>query len=84
MFRQRSMTRLAVHMRVLTLALHIQNVGMAAFACLMAGEFCGTGRDVTNCISAVVTVLPKTAGNHVSSNDKKYDEGENEQPRKAE
>jgi hypothetical protein len=82
--RQRSMTRLAVHMRVLAFALHIKHIRVAGFAGLVTGELHRTGCNLTDRIAAIVPVLPKAAWNHVMSNDEKNDEGENEESRESE
>ncbi len=81
---QRSMTRLAVHMRVLAFALQIENIGVTRFAGLMPGKLHGAGCNLTDRIAAIVPELPEAARNHVMSNYKKNDEGENEESRESE
>lgn len=78
------MTRLAVHMRVLALAFDIENIGMAGLASLVTGKLHRAGCNLTDRIAAIVPVLPEAARNHVMSNDKKNDEGENEESRESE
>jgi hypothetical protein len=69
---------------MLTLALHIENVGVTHLASPVTGKFHRTSRNLCNCCSAVVAILPKAGRNHVASNDEKDDESENEESRKAE
>jgi len=82
--RQRSMTCLAVHMRVLAFALHIQNIGVARLAGLMTGKRDRARCNLTNCRTAIVSILPEARRNYVMSNDKKNDEGENGKSRESE
>lgn len=78
------MTRLAVHMRVLAFALQIENIGVTRLAGLVSGKLHRAGCNLTNRTAAIVPVLPEGARNHVMSNEKKNDEGQNEEPRKSE
>lgn len=81
---QRPVARLAIHVRMLALALHIEHVAMAGFAGLMTGKLHRTGRNLTDRIAAIVAVLSEAFGNHVTSDDKKDNEGENKEPRESE
>jgi hypothetical protein len=71
-------------MRVLAFTLHIKHIGVARLAGLMAGKLYRAGCNLTDCIAAIVPVLPEAVRNHVMSNDKKNDEGENEESRESE
>ena len=84
MFGQRAVAGLAVHMRVLALALHIQDIGMARLASLMTGELHGSSRDLANGIATIVTVLPEALWNNVTSDYEKDHESENEESRESE
>lgn len=64
MFRERSVARFAIYVRVPAVFLLVKNVGVAGFASLMAGEVDGTGSDVGQRIPAIVAVLSKAFGNH--------------------
>ena len=81
---QRPVAGLAVHMRMLALAFHIEDVGVAGFACLVTGKFHRAGRDFADCGAAIVPVLPETRRNHEMSNHKEDDEGENKESRESE
>ena len=81
---QRSVAGFAVHMRMLTFAFHIEDIGVAGFACLVTGEFHRASRNLPDCSAAVVPILPKARWNHEMSNDKEDDEGENEESRESE
>ena len=61
---QRAVAGFAVHMRMLALALHIEDVGVAGFACLVAGELHRTGRNLADCSAAVVAILSEALWNH--------------------
>jgi len=78
------MTRLAIHMCVLAFALQIENIGVTRFAGLMPGKLHRAGCNLTDRIAAIVPVLPEAARNNVMANDKKHDEGENEESRESE
>ena len=84
MFRQRSVAGFAVHVRMFALALHIQHIGVAGFASLVAGKLHGVGGDLANGGAAIVPVLSKTLRNDVTSNNKKDNKGENKKSRKSE
>jgi hypothetical protein len=71
-------------MRVFAFALPIKHIGVACLAGLMAGELHRACCNLTDRIAAIVPVLPEAARNHVMSNDKKNDEGENEESRESE
>ncbi len=71
-------------MRVLAFALHIKHIRVASLAGLMTGKLHWAGCNLTDRIAAIVPVLPEAAWNHVMSNDKKNDEGENEESRESE
>lgn len=60
--RQRTVTGLAPYPFVYPLALHLQYIGMTAFADLMPGIVNRQGRDLSYGVSAIMTVAPKTAG----------------------
>jgi hypothetical protein len=83
-FGQRSVARFAAHVHVSAFALHIEDIGMAGLASLVTGELNGSSRDFAECSTAIVPILPKARWNHVMSNDKKDDEGENEESRETE
>ena len=83
MFRQRSVACFAVHMRVLALALRIENIGVTRLAGLMSGKLHRTACNFTDRIAPIVPILPEAGGNHVMSDDEKNDEGENEESRKS-
>ena len=84
MLRQRSMAGFTVHMRVLAFALHIEHVAVASLASLVAGELHRSSSNLADDGAAIVPVLPKAFGNHVMSNNKKDDEGENKESRESE
>jgi hypothetical protein len=50
----------------------------------MSGKLHRAGRNLTDRSTAIVSILPEARRNHVMSNDKKDDEGENEESREAE
>ena len=60
MLRQWSVTRLAVDLRMPAALLLLQDIRVAAFAGLMAGEVHGPGSNLADRISAIVTVLSET------------------------
>ena len=84
MFGQRPVAGLAVHMCVLAVALHIQDIGMARLAGLMTGELHRSRSNFTDSGATVVPILAKAWWNHEVSNNKKDDKGENEQSRESE
>ena len=84
MFGQRSVAGFAIHMRMLALALQIEDIGMAGLASLVTGKFHRSGRNLANGIAAIVTVLSEALWNDVTSNHEKDHESENEESRKSE
>lgn len=84
MLGKRSMARLAVHVRVLAFALHIEYVAVAGLARLVTGKLHGTRGYLTDRIAAIVAVLSEAFRNHVTSDYKKDNEGEDEEPRESE
>jgi len=83
-FGQRSVARFAAHVHVSAFALHIEDIGMAGLASLVTGELNGSSRDFAECSTAIVPILTKARWNHVMANDKKDNEGENEESRETE
>jgi len=81
---QRPVTGFAVYMCVLTLALHIQHVGVARLAGWMPGKFHRARRDLGDSVRSIVAKPSKALGNHIPSNHQKDDESEDEQPRESE
>jgi len=84
MFGKRPVARLAVHMCVFALALHIQDIGMARLASLMTGELHRSSRDLANGIAAIVAVLPEALWNNVASDYEKNNKRENKESRESE
>lgn len=84
MLGQGSVARLAVHVRMLAFALYIEDIAMAGFACLMAGELYLPCSDLANRSAAIVPILSEASWNDVMPNDEKDDEGENEESRESE
>ena len=84
MFCQWPVACLTVHMRVLASAFGVKDVCMAVLACLMARKFDGMGRNLADCIAAIVTILPEAGWDNVMSNDKKDNESKNKESREPE
>ena len=80
----RSVARFAIHMRVLAGAFLVEDVRMAGFASLVAGEFNWPGRNFGYGISAVVAVPSEAFRDEKTSDDQEYQDAENEHPGQAE
>jgi hypothetical protein len=78
------MASLAVHMRVLALAFHIQNICMAGLASLVTGKLHGSSRNLADGRTAIVSILSEALWNHEVSNHKKDNKSENEESRESE
>ena len=78
------MASFAVHMRMLAFALHVEDITVAGFACLVTGKLDRPGCNLADGSAAIMPVLPEASRNHVMSNDEKDDEGENEESRESE
>jgi hypothetical protein len=77
-FRQWSVTRLAVDLHVAATPLLLQNVRMAAFADLVAGEIHGSGGNLADGISTVVSILSKTLRHQELTHSQKQQAADNE------
>ncbi len=84
MFCLGSVAGLAIHVRVLALGFHVQNIGVAGLARLVAGKLHRSSGNLTNRFAAIVSILPEALGNNVTSNNEKDNKGKNKQPRKSE
>jgi hypothetical protein len=61
---QRSVTRLAIHMRMLTIFFVIEDVCMAGFTALVAREFDGSDCNFRYRAAAIVSVLSEAFRDH--------------------
>jgi len=84
MFGQRTVTGLAVHVRMFPGLLYVQNVRVAGFAGLVAGKFDWMRGNLADGGPAIVPILTKAPGDNVVAHHQKHQEGEDEQPRKPE
>jgi len=78
MFRQGTVARFAIYVRVPAVFLLVENVRVAGFASLMAGEVDGTGSDVGQRVPAIVAVLSKALRNHEAADSQKNEHAEQE------
>jgi len=69
----RSVARFAGNHYVLALFLLLDHVGMASLARIVAGKGHGPGRDFSDGVAAIVSVLTKTARNHGGPQDDECD-----------
>jgi hypothetical protein len=80
----RSVASFAVYMRMFSLALLVNNVGVTGFAGIVSGIPHRVGGDFANGCAPVVAILPKALWHYVMSHHKKHHKGEDEEPRKPE
>jgi hypothetical protein len=78
MFRQWSVTRLAVDLRMAATPLFLQNLRMAAFAHLVAGEVHRPGGNLAYGVSAVVSILSETLRYKELTHPQKQEAADNE------
>ena len=76
---QRPMAGFAIHVSVLATLFLVEDIGMAGFTGLMAGEIEWPGGDFGQRIAAIVSVLSETAGHHKASDNQKQDYARDEQ-----
>jgi hypothetical protein len=74
----------AVHMGVLPLAFHLENIGMARLAGLVSGEGHGSRRNFSDGISAVMSILAKTAWDQDGAQNYEYNDSSDEDQGHAE
>lgn len=77
--RKRTMAGFAIDVGVLAGLLHLEDVRMAGFAGIVAGEVDGTGSNFSNGGSTVVAVLPEALRHHEVPDHKKQRESDYEQ-----
>ncbi len=75
---QRTMTGLAIHVRVLAVLLLFEDVGMAGFARLVPGEVHRPSRDFRQSIAPIVPILAETFWDQKSAEDQKQENARDE------
>lgn len=78
MFRQRAVACFTIHMRMLSFILRIGDIGVARFACLMAGIIDRLRREFIQCCTTIVPVLTKGLGDEETSYDEEAHESHQE------